>query len=503
MNNCQGNSSWCSDVNKDEFSRICSIQSNATNSQDGAKEFCKSLMKLSHACENDNASLSLKDVANIFDILPGETNENKNKTAEIVTKYLETVQNVAYEVALSLPPGNKSSIKKDLLVIQTLTLEGDCDKNNSLFKMEAANETMNFDCILITEKDSKGAAVFISYASIGSIINERFVSKEDLTTDEDEKEIKDFHLNSKVVSGTIGYKMTSFLSIPVSFTFQHIQMKRENEKSFCVYWRNTTWSTQGCEVISSNDSQTECSCSHLSSFAILLATTTLKEDFVLTMITYVGLGLSLLCLFLAALVFLLCRAIQNISTFLHLQLSLCLFLANLLFLIGIEQTQPKIVCSIIAGGFHYLYLAAFIWMFLEGLYLFLTVRNLKVSNFTSASQFKKKFMYSFGYGIPAVIVAVSAGINPQGYGRDNICWLKMEGFIWSFLGPVFVIILINLSFYLTTLWILRDRLSSLNKEVSTIQNSRSKRNLRNALRELRKGLKQISMCCLLQLATVK
>nr|XP_020835603.1 putative adhesion G protein-coupled receptor E4P isoform X2 [Phascolarctos cinereus] len=58
--------------------------------------------------------------------------------------------------------------------------------------------------------------------------------------------------------------------------------------------------------------------------------------------------------------------------------------------------------------------------------------------------------------------------------HNACCWLKIEkGFIWSFIGPVFVITLINLTFYLTTLWILRERLSSLNKEVSTIQNTRT------------------------------
>uniref|UniRef100_G3VW92 Uncharacterized protein n=1 Tax=Sarcophilus harrisii TaxID=9305 RepID=G3VW92_SARHA len=325
------------------------------------------------------------------------------------------------------------------MAITTLTIEGYCDKNNLTFKLKAGNEVMNLNCTLIAEKDSKGAVVFISYVSIGSIINETFISKENLTIDE---KLENIYLNSKVVSGTIGYSNDSFLSTPVIFTFQHIHVK----KPLCVYWDNTVWSNKGCKTISFNDSHTVCSCSHFSSFAVLMA----SEDFVLTIITYVGLGLSLLCLFLAALTFLLCRAIRGTGTLLHLQLSLCLFLANLLFLTGIERTEPKVImCSIIAGGLHYLYLAAFTWMFLEGLHLFLTVRNLRVANYTSASRFKKRFMYPFGYGIPAVIVAVSAGIH-----------------FLQFLQ-------INLSFYLTTLWILRDRLSALNKEVSTIQNNRT------------------------------
>ncbi|KAG6922064.1 adhesion G protein-coupled receptor E4, partial [Chelydra serpentina] len=134
---------------------------------------------------------------------------------------------------------------------------------------------------------------------------------------------------------------------------------------------------------------------------------------------------------------------------------------------------PQVVCAVIAGFLHYLFLACFTWMFLEGLHLFLTIRNLKVVNYTSASRFKKRFMYPFGYGFPALIVAISAAVNPDGYGTSEHCWLSLEkGFRWSFLGPVCAIILINLIFFLVTLWILRDKLSSLNENVSTLKDTR-------------------------------
>lgn len=68
-----------------------------------------------------------------------------------------------------------------------------------------------------------------------------------------------------------------------------------------------------------------------------------EEDPVLTVITYAGLSLSLLCLLLAALTFLLCKAIQSTSTSLHLHLSLCLFLAHLLFLTAIDRTETKVL----------------------------------------------------------------------------------------------------------------------------------------------------------------
>ncbi|XP_075758544.1 adhesion G protein-coupled receptor E2-like [Pelodiscus sinensis] len=133
----------------------------------------------------------------------------------------------------------------------------------------------------------------------------------------------------------------------------------------------------------------------------------------------------------------------------------------------------SVACAVIAGLLHYLLLACFTWMFLEGLHLFLTVRNLKVVNYTSASRFKKRHMYPFGYGFPALIVAISAAVNPKGYGTSDHCWLSLDrGFRWSFLGPVCAIILINVTFFALTLWILRSSLSSLNADVSTLRGHR-------------------------------
>uniref|UniRef100_A0A8C5VYP3 Adhesion G protein-coupled receptor E2 n=1 Tax=Microcebus murinus TaxID=30608 RepID=A0A8C5VYP3_MICMU len=199
----------------------------------------------------------------------------------------------------------------------------------------------------------------------------------------------------------------------------------------------------------------------------------LEEDPVLAVVTYVGLGLSLLCLLLAALTFLLCRAIQNTSTSLHLQLSLCLFLAHLLFLTAIDRTEPQALCALVAGALHYLYLAAFAWMLLEGLHLCLAARNLTVANYSGTNRRVRKLMFPVGYGVPAVIVAISAASHPHLYGTPARCWLNPEkGFIWAFLGPVCAIFSVNLAFFLMTLWILKSKLSSLNSEVSTLQNTR-------------------------------
>uniref|UniRef100_G3UAM5 Adhesion G protein-coupled receptor E5 n=1 Tax=Loxodonta africana TaxID=9785 RepID=G3UAM5_LOXAF len=423
---------------------------------------------------NSKEIVERKEIANSFNLLTNVTSQlpTRSHKEAAVSEYLEVMQTASYEAALKRPTEGTHREETKLIAIETLTLKRGCKEEGETFELKAKGNSMDIDCSIITEGGTGGnrAVAFISYDYIGSIINGSFSSTENLTVGE---KLENFELNSKVVSCTIGPRKTATLATPVNFTFQHLQVIGEHEKTICVFWDNTGWSTAGCQDIFSNGTQTVCSCNHLSTFAILMASVVLTEDPVLVMITYVGLSLSLLCLLLAALTFLLCRPIQNTGTSLHLQLSLCLFLAHLLFLTGIDRTEPKLLCSIIAGALHYLYLASFTWMFLEGLHLFLTVRNLKVANYTSAGRFKKGFMYPFGYGIPAAIVAMSAGLKPHGYGTSVHCWINLQhGFMWSFIGPVSVVILINLTFYLITLWILRARLSSLNKGVSKIKSTR-------------------------------
>ncbi|XP_029774668.1 adhesion G protein-coupled receptor E2-like isoform X5 [Suricata suricatta] len=287
-------------------------------------------------------------------------------------------------------------------------------------------------------------------------------------------------LLSDVISAFISNKDTQSLSSPVTFIFSHHSVTPwPTQKVLCVFWERGQdgcghWSTTGCRTVATRDASTTCECTHLSSFAILMGHDDMQqEDPVLVVITYVGLGLSLLCLLLAALTFLLCKAIQNTSTSLHLQLSICLFLAHLLFLTAIDQTKIKVLCAIIAGALHYLYLAAFTWMLLEGLHLFLTARNLTVVNYSSMSRFMTKIMFPVGYGVPALIVAISAASRPHLYGTPARCWLHTDrGFIWTFLGPVCTIFSINWAFFLMTFWIVKSKLSSISSDVSTLQNTR-------------------------------
>nr|XP_014429198.1 adhesion G protein-coupled receptor E3-like [Pelodiscus sinensis] len=374
------------------------------------------------------------------------------------------MERVALAAALRSPRQTTQKMSTESIAIETRLITGNCSQHSEAFRLSAQGETMEVHCTTVTHAATQGhlgaAAAFIAYSSLHSTINARLPSSGCLSAG---RMLEKSHLGSRVVSGAVRDRGHICLSRPANFTLRHQQV-RGGKSPRSAPCRGLH---RGIEKAPSPAGA-------------------VTESRPLTILTYVGLSLSLLCLLLAILTFLLCRSLWNISTALHLQLCLCLFLADLLFLSsqGVSPMSSRshssysvpevsVACAVIAGLLHYLFLACFTWMFLEGLHLFLTVRNLKVVNYTSASRFKKRHMYPFGYGFPALIVAISAAVNPKGYGTSDHCWLSLDrGFRWSFLGPVCAIILINVTFFALTLWILRSSLSSLNADVSTLRGHR-------------------------------
>ncbi|XP_050929945.1 adhesion G protein-coupled receptor E5 isoform X2 [Lates calcarifer] len=273
-----------------------------------------------------------------------------------------------------------------------------------------------------------------------------------------------FEINSKVVTVTVSNRNTSHLEEPINLTFYHL--KESNRTHKCVFWDSSvdegTWSDRGCSEVTSNPKYTVCSCNHLSSFAVLMATYKIANKFELQLITWVGLPLSLVCLFICILTFSLIRSIKSPRTTIHLHLCISLFIATFIFLVGISHTENQTGCAVVAGLLHFFFMAAFCWMCLEGIQLFRMVVLVFNTNF------KTLYMMAGGYGVPAVIVTISAITNAKGYGTERYCWLNLE-LIWSFFGPVCFIIIINIFFFLITAWKLAQKFSSLNPDLDSCQ----------------------------------
>ncbi|MED6293045.1 hypothetical protein CHARACLAT_006813 [Characodon lateralis] len=278
-------------------------------------------------------------------------------------------------------------------------------------------------------------------------------------------ENQSFKMNSKVVTVSVSNRDTKHLKEPVNITLFHLDQSKQTSHT-CVFWDSSkeggAWSTRGCSVVESNINYTVCSCNHLSSFAVLMALYEIEGHFELQLISRVGLSLSLICLFLCILTFSMIRSIKSPRTTIHLHLCISLFIATFIFLAGISKIENKVGCAVVAGMLHFFYLATFCWMCLEGIQLFRMVVLVFNTNF------KFIYMLAGGYGVPAVIVAITALVKADGYGTEKYCWLNLDA-IWSFFGPACVIIIVNIFFFLITVWKLAEKFSSLNPDLDNLQ----------------------------------
>ncbi|XP_029943399.1 CD97 antigen isoform X1 [Salarias fasciatus] len=313
-------------------------------------------------------------------------------------------------------------------------------------------------------------AALVSYKNLHSSLNGFFKSLKGYEKDGVDPS---FQVSSRVVSIVVSNPSTQSLSRPVNITLRHLESQEINESVevsyICAYWNEGGfWATDGCHEDISNATHTSCLCKHLSSFAVLMALYPMEPNFGLQLVTKIGLTLSLLCLIVCILTFKFCRSIQGTRTTIHLHLCICLFMADLIFLVGISQTKPEGGCRLVAGLLHFFFLGMFTWMLLEGVQLYRMV--VLVFNAT----IRPLYLYVTGYGIPLIVVILSASIRPKGYGTELYCWLSLQdGLIWSFFGPVCIIILLNVVFFIVTVWKLAQKFTSLNPDLSKLHKIRA------------------------------
>ncbi|XP_027894288.1 adhesion G protein-coupled receptor L3 isoform X1 [Xiphophorus couchianus] len=261
-------------------------------------------------------------------------------------------------------------------------------------------------------------------------------------------------VNSAVITAAINKDSNKvYLSDPVIFTIRHLQQSEENFNPNCSFWSYSKrtmigyWSTQDCRLLSTNRTHTTCSCTHLTNFAVLMAHVDVKNtdpvhEMLLDVITWVGILLSLVCLLISLFTFCFFRGLQSDRNTIHKNLCISLFIAESLFLVGINRGDQPIACAVFAALLHFFFLAAFTWMFLEGVQLYIML----VEVFESEHS-RRRYFYLVGYGVPALIVAVSAAVDYRSYGTERICWLRLDTyFIWSFIGPATLIIMLNVIF---------------------------------------------------------
>ncbi|KAL4659196.1 adhesion G protein-coupled receptor L1-like isoform X1 [Arapaima gigas] len=344
----------------------------------------------------------------------------------------------------------------------------------------ASDSTIQLSASTVKQYSRNGQVkvVFVLYKNLGT-----FLSTENATVKmevEPNAGGRGLAVNSHVIAASINKESSRvFLTEPVVFTMRHLKLENHFNPN-CSFWNYSErsmvgqWSSQGCKLLDTNGTHTTCSCSHLTNFAVLMAHREpaypgRMHELILFVITWVGIVISLVCLAICISTFCCLRGLQTDRNTIHKNLCINLFIAELLFLIGIDKTQYDIACPIFAGLLHFFFLAAFSWMCLEGVQLYLML----VEVFESEDS-RRKYYYLCGYCFPALVVGISAAIDYRSYGTKKACWLRVDNyFIWSFIGPVSFVITLNLVFLMITLHKMIRSSSALKPDSSRLDNIRS------------------------------
>eukprot|EP00079_Xenopus_tropicalis_P015439 XP_004913058.1 PREDICTED: cadherin EGF LAG seven-pass G-type receptor 1 isoform X2 [Xenopus tropicalis] len=288
-------------------------------------------------------------------------------------------------------------------------------------------------------------AMVIVYRSLGQLLPESY--------DPDRRSLRVPNrpiINTPIVSTTVHNEDDPLpTQLEKSIILEYTMLETEERtKPVCVFWNHSIivggsggWSSKGCELISRNKSHVTCQCNHMTSFAVLMDISRRENGEVLPLkiITYTSVAVSLVALLLTFILLVIIRTLRSNIHNIHKNLVAALFFSELVFLIGINQTENQFVCTVIAILLHYFYMSTFAWMFVEGLHIYRMLTE--VRNINSGHM---RFYYVVGYGIPAIITGLAVGLDPQGYGNPDFCWLSVQDtLIWSFAGPIAIVVTIN------------------------------------------------------------
>ncbi|KAM7427049.1 G-protein coupled receptor [Porites harrisoni] len=166
--------------------------------------------------------------------------------------------------------------------------------------------------------------------------------------------------------------------------------------------------------------------------------------------------------------------------FVHVNMLLSLGIADLVYVLDFtvftNRVEHPVLCSTVVVTLHFLETALFTWMFVEGINLY----NKLVKVFSMRKQYLA--FAAIGWGIPAVIVGITAAIKPSTYDMEaplkevicgpfnftgrperERCWLN--GSTWIYKGPVLFFLLVNVGMFLILLRVIFGKLSNkYNKE---------------------------------------
>uniref|UniRef100_A0A8C4ZT26 Cadherin, EGF LAG seven-pass G-type receptor 3 n=1 Tax=Gadus morhua TaxID=8049 RepID=A0A8C4ZT26_GADMO len=287
-------------------------------------------------------------------------------------------------------------------------------------------------------------------------------------------------MNSPVVSVSVYNNQTfvgGHLDQPLLLEFKLLETANRS-KPLCVQWNHSStsesggcWTVRDCIVVYRNMSHVRCQCHRLGTFAVLMDSShreQLEGDLeTLAVVSYAALVVSMLALLLTVLLLSCLRGLKSNTRSIHSNMAAAALLSQLVFLLGINQTEQQFLCTVVAILLHYFFMSTFAWMFVEGLHVYRMQTEQRNINYGAM-----RFYYAIGWGVPAIITGLAVGLDPEGYGNPDFCWISIyDKLIWSFAGPIAIVILMNGGMFLIVAKMSCNPSQKETKKLSTIRNA--------------------------------
>ncbi|XP_030223940.1 adhesion G-protein coupled receptor G4 isoform X1 [Gadus morhua] len=278
-------------------------------------------------------------------------------------------------------------------------------------------------------------------------------------------------LNSYVISASINNRTVKNLNQSVEVTLSNNRAMQEHENVTCVFWdfgdneAQGRWNSTGCETRAISANVTSCSCNHLTSFAVLLdisrAPMSEKDREIMTLISYLGCGISSIFLGITLMTYLIFGKLRrDHPSKILINLSAALLALNLLYLLNTWMSSYGYgLCILTAVLMHFFLLASFTWMGLEALHMYFAL--IKVFNAYVRSYILK--LCVVGWGVPLIIVGVVLATDVDAYGSSNItsaadetsepfCWIQSDvHFYVTVAGFILLVVLGNTGVFVVVL----------------------------------------------------
>nr|AFI99116.1 seven transmembrane protocadherin flamingo [Clytia hemisphaerica] len=368
---------------------------------------------------------------------------NRNRRSVTLNTYSQATSNIYFEIK-PMVRGNSVDEEKFITLPDSLS-----PRHIDYYMWKDPSVSVRISDAIFLDHDE---LFRINEVNIGLIIYKTLGHLLPTNFDQDNREEgRKYALNvySDVVTLTIPSIKSLHPLTEIQITYKNVsQLNSTSTSLVCAFWNYSLsgtvsggWSPNGCVTkMEVNSSDVTCVCNRMASFALVgfQYTEIIPRVYQPAFLVYIALAVAMLLFLIVFLVFLCLSQLKSNANSIHKNLAFVLLLGWIVFTFAINRPDVgKANCRIIAILIHYCLTCAFSWLMVEALHMYRMILEPRDINYG-----QMMFYYFIGWGAPVIVVGVTAGLKPDGYGTPEFCWIsaKVNDSVWTYVAPIFAII---------------------------------------------------------------